>query len=151
MLLQVLGLQNSLLGLTLVYSTFQMPLAVFLMRNSFAQVPGEMIEAAEIDGCSTMTVLRRVLLPVVRPGIISVALFAFFSSWNEFLAALVLLSDDSKFTLPIFLTTIANGEVGSINWGALEAGVIVTMVPCVAIFLLLQRYYIRGIVAGSLR
>lgn len=151
MLLQFLGLQNTLLGLTLVYATFQMPLAVFLMRNSFSQVPGEMVEAAEMDGCSTMTALRRVLLPVVRPGITSVALFAFFASWNEFLAALVLLSDDSKFTLPIFLTTVASGEVGSINWGALEAGVLVTMVPCVVIFLLLQRYYVRGIVSGSLK
>ncbi|MQA12283.1 MAG: ABC transporter permease subunit [Pseudonocardiaceae bacterium] len=150
-LLQFLSLQNSLLGLILVYATFQMPLSVFLMRNSFAQVPVSLVEAAEIDGCSSLGALRRVMLPVVRPGMISVALFAFFSSWNEFLAALVLLSNDDKFTLPIFLTSIATGRLGAIEWGVLEAGVLVTMVPCVLIFLLLQRYYVRGIVAGSLK
>lgn len=151
MVLRFLHLQNSLLGLVLVYATFQMPISVFLMRNSFERIPAALSESAQIDGCSSLATLWRVLLPVVRPGAISVALFAFFSAWNEFLAALVLLSDDAHFTLPIFLSTLVSGRLGAIEWGVLEAGVLVTMVPCVVIFLLLQRYYVKGLVAGSVK
>lgn len=151
MVLRFLHLQNSLVGLVLVYATFQMPISVFLMRNSFEQVPAALAESAQIDGCSSLSSLWRVLLPVVRPGAVSVALFAFFSAWNEFLAALVLLSDDAKFTLPLFLNTLITGQLGTINWGVLEAGVLATMVPCVVIFLLLQRYYVKGLVAGSVK
>jgi multiple sugar transport system permease protein len=151
MVLRTLHLQNSLLGLVLVYATFQMPISVFLMRNSFEQVPAAMTESAQIDGCSALSALWRVLLPVVRPGAVSVALFAFFSAWNEFLAALVLLSEDAKFTLPVFLSSLVSGHLGSVDWGVLEAGVLVTMVPCVVIFLLLQRYYVKGLVAGSVK
>ncbi|WP_163504687.1 carbohydrate ABC transporter permease [Fodinicola acaciae] len=149
MVMQFLHLQNSLLGLTLVYVTFQLPLSVFLMRNSFAQIPTELEDAAAIDGCGSFAALRRVMLAVVRPGLVTVALFAFFASWNEFLAALVLLSDDSRYTLPVFLTTLVTGKLGAIEWGVLEAGVLVTMVPCVVIFLLLQRYYVKGLIAGA--
>ncbi|ARQ71805.1 carbohydrate ABC transporter permease [Streptomyces marincola] len=151
MVLRSLHLQNSLIGLVLVYATFQLPISVFLMRNSFEQIPKALPESAQIDGCSSLSALWRVLLPVVRPGAVSVALFAFFSAWNEFLAALVLLSDEAKFTLPIFLTALASGQLGTINWGVLEAGVLVTMVPCAVIFLILQRYYVRGLVAGSVK
>ncbi|RKN37172.1 carbohydrate ABC transporter permease [Streptomyces hoynatensis] len=151
MVLRFLHLQNSLIGLVFVYATFQLPISVFLMRNSFEQIPRALPESAQIDGCSTLSSLWRVLLPVVRPGAVSVALFAFFSAWNEFLAALVLLSDEAKFTLPIFLTVLASGQLGTIDWGVLEAGVLVTMVPCAVIFLILQRYYVRGLVAGSVK
>ncbi|RKN03149.1 carbohydrate ABC transporter permease [Streptomyces radicis] len=151
MVLRSLHLQNSLIGLVFVYATFQLPISVFLMRNSFQQIPETLPESAQIDGCSSLSALWRVLLPVVRPGAVSVALFAFFSAWNEFLAALVLLSDEAKFTLPIFLSALASGQLGSINWGVLEAGVLVTMVPCAVIFLILQRYYVRGLVAGSVK
>ncbi|ONK15824.1 carbohydrate ABC transporter permease [Streptomyces sp. MP131-18] len=151
MVLRFLHLQNSLIGLIFVYATFQLPISVFLMRNSFEQIPKALPESAQIDGCSSLSALWRVLLPVVRPGAVSVALFAFFSAWNEFLAALVLLSDEAKFTLPIFLTALASGQLGTINWGVLEAGVLVTMIPCGVIFLILQRYYVRGLVAGSVK
>jgi len=151
MVLRTLHLQNSLTGLVLVYATFQMPISVFLMRNSFEQVPAALLESAQSDGCSALSALWRVLLPVVAPGAVSVALFAFFSAWNEFLAALVLLSDDAKFTLPVFLSSLVSGRLGSVDWGVLEAGVLVAMVPCVVIFLLLQRYYVKGLVAGSVK
>lgn len=151
MVLQFLHLQNSLIGLTLAYTTFFLPLTVFLMRNSFAAIPAEIAEAAQIDGCSVLGGLLRVMVPMVIPGIVSVALFSFFNAWNEFLVALVVLSDDAKFTLPVFLTTIVSGRLGAIEWGLLQAGVLVTMVPCVVIFLLLQRYYVKGLVSGAVK
>jgi multiple sugar transport system permease protein len=78
-------------------------------------------------------------------------LFTFFATWNEFFAALILISDQSKFTLPVTLTLISSGTFGSINWGMLQAGVVVTMVPCIALYLLLQRYYVGGLLSGALK
>ncbi len=146
-----LHLQNSLVGLTLVYITFQLPFSLFVMRNAFASVPQEIEDAAAMDGASTLGTLLRVMVPVVKPAVVTVALFAFFSAWNEFLAALIFLSDQAQFTLPVFLTTLVTGRLGAINWGVLEAGVVITVVPCLVIFLILQRYYVRGLVSGAVR
>jgi multiple sugar transport system permease protein len=149
--LHTLRLQNSLVGLTLVYITFQMPFALFVMRNAFTGMPRELEDAAAIDGAGVLTTLVRVLVPVAKPAVVTVALFAFFSAWNEFLAALIFLSDQARYTLPVFLTTLVTGRLGAINWGVLEAGVVITMLPCILIFLLLQRYYVRGLVAGAVK
>jgi multiple sugar transport system permease protein len=146
-----LHLANSLIGLTLVYITFQLPFSLFVMRNAFAEIPQEIEDAAAMDGASTLATLRRVMVPVAKPAVVTVALFAFFSAWNEFLAALIFLSDQSRYTLPVFLTTLVTGKLGAINWGLLEAGVVVTIVPCLVIFLLLQRYYVRGLMSGAVR
>ena len=149
--LKDLGLQNTLLGLGLVYTTFNLPFGLFLMRNSFAAVPGTLEEAALIDGCGPLGAMRRVMLPVALPGVITTALFTFFATWNEFFAALILISDQSKFTLPVTLTLISSGLFGTINWGLLQAGVAVTMVPCIVLYLLLQRYYVGGLLSGALK
>jgi multiple sugar transport system permease protein len=146
-----LHLQNSLVGLTLVYITFQLPFSLFVMRNAFAGIPQEIEDAAAMDGASTLKTLVRVMVPVAKPAVVTVALFAFFSAWNEFLAALIFLSDQAHYTLPVFLTTLVVGRLGAINWGVLEAGVVITIVPCLVIFLLLQRYYVRGLVSGAVR
>jgi multiple sugar transport system permease protein len=92
-----------------------------------------------------------VLLSIVRPGIITVGLFAFFSAWNEFLAALILMSDSDKYTLPIMLVNAQYGQVGIVNWGALQAGVTLAMLPCVVLFVLFQRYYVTGLTAGAVK
>jgi multiple sugar transport system permease protein len=143
------GLTNSLIGLALIYTTFQIPFAVYMMRNTFENIPGELVEAAQLDGCTKITALPRVLLRLAMPGVVTIALFAFLAAWNEFLAALVMLSDNSKFTLPIALVNAQNGPMNTIDWGALQAGITVTMLPCVVLFMLLQRYYVSGLVAGA--
>ena len=150
-ILAKLGLNNSLLGLMLVYVTLQLPFSVFMMRNAFDAVPREIEEAARIDGARDLGLLIRVLLPLVLPGIVTVAIFAFLNSWNEFLAALVLLSDNSKFTLPILISAVRAGRLGAIDWGAVQAGVTVMSVPCLFVFLLLQRYYMRGLMTGAVK
>jgi multiple sugar transport system permease protein len=144
-----LGLTNSLFGLALIYSTFQMPFAIYMMRNSFESVPEELVEAAELDGCTKVTALPRVMLPLVAPGVVTVALFAFLAGWNEFLAALVLLNDNPSFTLPVALVNAQNGPLNTIDWGALQAGITITMLPCVVLFIILQKYYVSGLVAGT--
>jgi multiple sugar transport system permease protein len=121
------------------------------MRNSFAEVPVSIEEAAVVDGCNSWTTFRRVMLPLAIPGCISVALFAFFASWNEFLAALILMNDQTKYTLPIMLTLLNSKLYGQVDWGLMQAGVIVTMIPSIILFLTLQRYYVQGLMAGGVK
>jgi len=142
-------LNDTLVGLALVYITFQLPFGIFLMRNSFLAVPKEIEEAALLDGCSSLSLLYRMMLRLVLPGIVTVAIYAFINSWNEFLAALIFMSDQDKFTLPVFLTLVRSGIYGTVDWGALQAGVIVAIFPCLVVFLLLQRYYINGLIGGA--
>jgi multiple sugar transport system permease protein len=146
-----LGLQNSLVGLSLVLIMFQLPFAIFMMRNSFEAVPRELEEAALVDGCTTFSALRRILLRAVRPGLITVGLFAFLASWNDFFAPLILLSDGSKFTLPVAVVAMRERSFGAIDYGALEAGVMVMALPCIVLFLFLQRHYVQGFTTGALR
>ena len=145
-LLDYLHLQNTLVGLALVFVMFQLPFATFMMRNSFESLSRELEEAALVDGCGTFGALFRVLLRAVRPGLITVGLFAFLASWNDFFAPLILLSDGSKFTLPVAVASITNGTFG----GVLESGVMIMAIPCLILFLLLQRYYMRGFAYGAL-
>jgi multiple sugar transport system permease protein len=146
-----LGLQNSLVGLSLVLIMFQLPFAIFMMRNSFEAVPRELEEAALVDGCTTFSALRRILLRAVRPGLITVGLFAFLASWNDFFAPLILLSDGDKFTLPVAVVAMRERSFGAIDYGALEAGVMVMALPCIVLFLFLQRHYVQGFTTGALR
>ncbi|CUX72100.1 MULTISPECIES: carbohydrate ABC transporter permease [Agrobacterium] len=150
-ILAKLGLNNSLFGLVLIYVTLQLPFSVFMMRNAFDAVPKEIEEAARIDGARDMKLLVRVLMPLVMPGVATVSIFAFLNAWNEFLAALVLLSSNENYTLPVLMTAVRAGRLGAINWGAVQAGVTVMVVPCLFVFLLLQRYYMRGLMAGAVK
>jgi multiple sugar transport system permease protein len=151
LILSWLGLQNTLTGLVLVYVTLQMPFSIFMMRNAFDAVPKEIEEAARIDGATNVALLTKVMLPLVWPGVVTVGLFAFLNTWNEFLAALVLMTDQSKFTLPIMMTAVQSGRFGAVDWGAVQAGVTIMMIPCLILFLLLQRFYIRGLTAGAVK
>ncbi|MER9303149.1 carbohydrate ABC transporter permease [Mesorhizobium sp. M0293] len=151
LVLTKLGLHNTLTGLVGVYVTLQLPFSIFMMRNAFDAVPREIEEAARMDGAGNLTMLVKVMLPLVWPGVVTIALFAFLGAWNEFLAALVLMTDQSKFTLPVMMTALQSGRFGAIDWGAVQAGVTVMMVPCLILFLVLQRFYIRGLMAGAIK
>ncbi|QQM29982.1 carbohydrate ABC transporter permease [Martelella lutilitoris] len=151
LLLAKMGLQNTLIGLVFIYSTLQLPFSVFMMRNAFDAVPKEIEEAARMDGVRGVRMLVQVMGPLVLPGVVTVGLFAFLNAWNEFLAALVLLTDQSKFTLPVLMTAVRYGRYGSVDWGAVQAGVTLMMIPCMILFLILQRSYIRGLTAGAVK
>ncbi|MBB3236771.1 carbohydrate ABC transporter permease [Phyllobacterium endophyticum] len=151
LILTKLGLQNTLTGIVLVYVTLQLPFSIFMMRNAFDAVPKEIEDAARVDGASVFAVLYRIMLPLVLPGVATVAIFAFLASWNEFLAALILLTDQNKYTLPVLMAAVRSGQFGTIDWGAVQSGVTLMMAPCLVIFLALQRYYIRGLTAGAVK
>jgi multiple sugar transport system permease protein len=153
LVLRALSLNNTLPGLAMVYITAQLPFGIFIMRNVFATVPRDIEEAALIDGCSPTRMLYRVMLPLVMPGIITIGLFAFFNAWNELFAALIYLTDSDKYTLPLLLATARTnpGLFGGTNWGGLQASVTITMVPCLLLFIFLQRYYVGGLTSGSVK
>jgi multiple sugar transport system permease protein len=146
-----LHLTNTVIGLALVQIMFHLPFGVFLMRNSFEGIPKELEEAAMVDGANTFRAFLYISLPLVSPGIVTVALFAFIASWNEFLAPLIFLSGDSSYTLPIMLVNLSIGQYGEVDYGSLQAGVVITIVPVLLLYLFLQRYYVAGLVSGSLR
>ncbi|PVU83325.1 carbohydrate ABC transporter permease [Cellulomonas sp. WB94] len=150
-LLNKVGLQNSLVGVSLVLTMFQLPFSTFMMRISFESVPRELDEAALVDGCSSFMALRRVLLPAVTPGLITVGLFAFLAAWNDFFAPLILINDSDRMTLPLAVSNLRVQVQGVIDYGATEAGVVVLALPCILLFLLLQRHYVRGFMSGALK
>jgi multiple sugar transport system permease protein len=150
-LLGWVGLQDSIIGLSLVLIMFQLPFSVFMMRNSFEAVPKELEEAALLDGCGSLRALTRVMLPAVKPGLITVGLFAFLTSWSEFFAPLILLNSTDKFTMMLAVVNMRTASFGAIDYAALEAGVTFMAVPCLVLFLVLQRSYVRGFMSGALR
>ncbi|WP_317229331.1 carbohydrate ABC transporter permease [Clavibacter sp. MX14-G9D] len=150
-LLGWLDLQDSLVGLALVMVMLQLPFSLFMMRNSFEALPKELDEAALMDGCSVAGAFFRVLLRGTVPGLVTVGLYAFLSSWNEFIAPLIFLTSGDLFTLPVALVSLRTGALGSVDYGALQAGVIVSALPCLLLFLFLQRYYVRGFTSGALK
>jgi multiple sugar transport system permease protein len=150
-LLNDLGLQNTLFGLALVLTMFQLPFATFMMRISFEAVPKEIEESAMIDGCGTWKALTKILLPAVKPGLITVGLFAFLAAWNDFITPLVLISDTDKVPLPLAVANLRGQVMGIVDYGATQSGVVVLALPCVILFLVLQRHYVRGFMTGALK
>lgn len=148
--LNTIGLGNSLVGTGMVLAVFQLPFAVFMMRISFEAIPREIEEAALVDGCSSWGALRHVLLSAVKPGLITVGLFAFLAAWNDFMVPLYLLGGDNQ-PLPLALVNMRQQVMGVIDYGATQAGVVVLTLPCVILFLILQRHYVHGFMSDALK
>ncbi len=146
-----IGLANSHLGLAMVHAILQLPFSIYLMRNSFESIPRELEEAAKVDGSSSWQTLRSIFLPLAVPAIVTVGLFAFIASWNEFLSALIFMNKETSFTVPIMLLSVRAGKYGAVDWGALQSGVILSLLPCVIIYLLLQKYYVAGFLNGAVK
>ena len=146
-----IGLVNTHLGLAIVHTILQLPFSIFLMRSSFEAIPREIEEAAVIDGCSTWQRLTRVFLPLAMPGLVTVALFAFINSWNEFLAALIFMNREHVVHGADLACRRARRKFGAVDWGALQASVIISIIPCLAVYLALQRYYISGLLSGAVK
>ncbi|GAB2493227.1 carbohydrate ABC transporter permease [Promicromonospora xylanilytica] len=149
--MNVMGLTDNLLGLVLFYTTVNLPFGIFVMRNSFAAVPAELEDSAHVDGAGTFRILTSVLRPLVIPGAATAALYAFLASWTEFLGALTFLTDQTLYTLPVALVNLQQGAYGQVNFGLLAAGSVIAMIPCVVLYVALQRYYVAGLASGSVK
>ena len=151
MQLNAMRLTDNLLGLVLFYSTVNLPFGVFVMRTAFAAVPDTLEDAALIDGCGTTRTLIHVLRPLVVPGMATTALYAFLAAWTEFLGALTFLTRQDLYTLPVSLVNLQQGAYGQVNYGFLASGAVLAMIPCVILFVALQRFYVAGLAAGAVK
>lgn len=148
--LRELGINNTLIGVGIVLAVFQLPFATFMMRISFEAVPRELEEAAQVDGCGSFQALRRILIHAVKPGLITIGLFAFLAAWNDFMVPLYLVGGDNQ-PLPLAMVSMRQQVMGVIDYGVTQAGVVVLTVPCLILFLVLQRHYINGFMSGALK
>ncbi len=149
--LNAMRLTDNLLGLVLFYATMNLPFGVFVMRTAFAAVPDALEEAARIDGAGTTRTLLYVLRPLIVPGMATTALYAFLAAWTDFLGALTFLTRQDLYTLPVSLVNLQQGAYGQIDYGFLSAGAVIAMIPCIILFVSLQRYYVAGLSAGAVK
>ena len=147
LMLKGMGLVNTYAGALVPWlaSIF----GLFLIRQYSLSIPDEMLEAARIDGASEGQIFRRIVLPTLQPILVTLALFVFLGSWNDFLWPLIILTDQSNYTLPVALAALSREHVQDAE--LMMAGATVTVLPVLALFLALQRYYIRGMLAGSVK
>jgi multiple sugar transport system permease protein len=147
LLLKSLGLVNTLVGAML--PGFASIFGVFLVRQYARGIPDELLDAARIDGASEWTIFRRIVVPVIRPILVTWAAFDFLTMWNDFMWPLIVLSDDRKFTLPVALASLVGEHVQDTE--LMMAGAVVTVLPVLLVFLALQRVYTRGVLMGSVK
>ena len=144
-----LGLADSRAALIAAYPSFTVPFVTWLLMGYFESIPEELEEAAMVDGTTRFGAFRRVVLPLSAPGVLAAGLYAFTQAWNEFLYALVFITDVKLRTLPVGLSTFITGDV--YGWGYLMAGAVLTTLPVVAAYTYLQRYMVEGLTAGSVK
>jgi multiple sugar transport system permease protein len=149
LMMRDLRLLNTTAALVIVYTAFNLPFVVWMMRGFFQELPREMEEAAMIDGDSRLGALFRIILPLVVPGLAATAVFCLIMSWNEFLLALVLTQTDAAMTLPVGIA----GRVTQyeIKWGVMSAAGVVAMLPILTFAMAVQRYLVRGLSLGAVK
>jgi multiple sugar transport system permease protein len=145
--LKALGLVNTYAGV--VVPALATIFGIFLVRQFARSIPDELLEAARIDGAGEMTIFLRVVVPLLKPVIVSLAVFTFLATWNDFMWPLIVLSDERRYTLPVALASLVGEHVQDTE--LMMAGSVLTVLPVVVVFLVLQRYYIQGVMAGSVK
>ena len=144
-----IGLMNSRVGLVIVYLSFSVPYAIWLLVGFFKTVPLEIEEAAHVDGANKLQVFIRVVLPIVAPGIVAVAIYTFINAWNEFLYSLILINSSSKMTVSVALNSLEGQEV--LDWGTMMAASTIVVIPSVVFFMLIQKRIAGGLAQGSIK
>ena len=147
--MQKIGLLESYFSLILAYTTFVIPLCTFMMSSFFDTVPIELEEAAEMDGCNKFTTIVRVILPLSVPSLVSTGLYAFINAWNEFMFGYVFLSTDKYRTITPAIMLFKGANIT--DWGGLMAASVIAVIPVTFIFLFLQRYFLEGLMSGSVK
>jgi multiple sugar transport system permease protein len=145
--LKALGLVNSYGGV--IVPALASIFGIYLVRQYARSIPDELLEAARVDGASELTIFTRIIVPLLRPIIVTLAVFSFLASWNDFMWPLIVLTDESRYTLPVALASLSREHVQDNE--LMMAGSVVTVLPVLALFLLLQRHYIEGLLAGSVK
>lgn len=144
-----LGLGGSLWGLILVHVVYGLPITTLIFRNYYAEIPAEMIEAARIDGAGLFGIYRWVVFPLSLPGFVVVIIWQFTNIWNEFLFAVTILQNPELQPITVALQNLAGSQIK--EWNMVMAGAIIAALPTLLVYILLGRYFIRGLLAGSVK
>ncbi|MCM3337156.1 carbohydrate ABC transporter permease [Paenibacillus sp. MER TA 81-3] len=150
-LLSDLGLDNSLFGLSLIYTAINLPFGIFVLVGFFKSLPKELDEAASIDGSSHYGVFFRIMLPLAKPGIISVGMMNVLNIWNEYIIGTVLVNDPGKYTIPVGIAVMQAEMQYRTEWGALFAGLLLSIVPVLILYAIFQRQITSGMIAGAVK
>lgn len=148
-LMAPLGLTDSLMGLIIVYTAFNVPFATFLMQSFFDGIPRELEESAMIDGCTRFAALCRIIFPLTLPGMAATLGFVFTAAWSELLFALMLINSEENMTFAVGLLTFVSKF--SVDWGQMMAATVLALVPACLFFAFIQRYLVQGLTAGAVK
>jgi raffinose/stachyose/melibiose transport system permease protein len=143
------GLINTKVGIILPYLAFGVPYQVFILHGFFNEVPKELSEAALVDGASHFTIFRRIFLPISLPVLAALLILDFVATWNEFAMALVILQDNSTWTLPLGLMSFQSQFQS--DYGQLNAAIVMTVLPATIVYLIFQRYFVSGLTSGAIK
>jgi multiple sugar transport system permease protein len=144
-----LKLLGTLIGMVLIYVTFQSPFCVYMMKRSFDAIPNELREAALVDGASNFQIFRKIYVPLAMPGVITVLVYAAYNTWNDYTIALTFGGSTMK-TFNIGLVDMLSNDT-ALDWGTLTSGSIVGMLPILILFLFLQKYFVQGMMSGAVK
>ena len=146
-----LGLLNNRPAMGFLYAAMQFPFAIFLLTGFMRSIPRDYEEAAMIDGCGPAGVLRHVIVPMAKPGIVTVCMISAMSAWNEYPVALVMLADAAKQTLPVGIANLYEVQRYATDWGALFAALVLALIPTVVLFLIGQKQRLQGMNVGGIK
>ncbi len=149
LVIRALGLRDTWWGLVLTYTTFSLPLSIWILTGFFAGISDEIYLAARVDGCSPFQALYRVMLPIAAPGVFTTAILVFIFAWNEFLFALTFTSTAASRTIPVAIALFPG--LHEIPWGDIAAASVVVTVPLLALVFLFQRRIVEGLTAGAVK
>jgi len=147
LLMSRLGLLNNRLSLIIMYTVMLIPFSTIMLRGFFQRIPSSLEEAAMIDGCSRLSAIRHVIVPVMLPGIASTFIFAFVQNWNELFMAVMFIDSEALKTLPVAMNSFVMKF--NVDWGAMSAGTVLSVIPTVLLFAIAQRYIVEGLTQGA--
>lgn len=145
-----LHLTNTRISMILIYATFQTPFAVYMMKNAFDMVPDGLRDAAKIDGAGEITVFWKVMMPTTWSSIATIFIYSAYTTWNDYLIAVVFANNEAIKTFNVGLTNMAIGQYGT-EWGLLTAGSLIGLAPIMLLFIFLQKYFIKGMLGGAIK
>ncbi|XCP86446.1 carbohydrate ABC transporter permease [Roseburia hominis] len=145
-----LGLLNTMTSMVLIYATFHSPFCIYMMKNAFDMIPDSLLESAKLDGAGSFKVFLKICLPFTWSSVATIAVYAAYTTWNDYLIALVFGNSDAIKTFNVGLTNLAISQYGT-DWGLLTSSSIVGLVPILIMFVFLQKYFIKGMLSGALK
>ena len=150
-LIEALGLYNRAIGLVVPYTIFTLPFTMWILTTFMRELPGELEEAAIMDGCGPLRIIFQVFMPLLWPALVSTGLLAFIGAWNEFLFALTFVVADDQRTVPVGISLISGSSAFEIPWGSIMAASVIVTVPLLGLVLAFQKKIVSGLTAGAIK